>query len=112
MWLVFRVVIEYSTCDRSVIWNLETYHETPQLQPYTGDFTDVAAYALAALGAASPFLPELLDVLRDKRSSRRIFAAICMALAIFATSSSRAQRVWDLDAASHESTAKIWSWVP
>jgi hypothetical protein len=95
MWLAIRVVLSMAIAVGLLFGTSRLFVRHPNWQPYLRDLPDIAAYALAALGAALPFLPELLKMLEDKKSSRWFFAAICMALAIFAIASNHAQRVWD-----------------
>jgi hypothetical protein len=95
VWIALRVLLSTGLAVGLLFATSRLFVNHPNWQPYLRDLPDVTAYVLAAIGAALPFLPELLKMLDDYRSSRWFFAAICMALAIFAIASNHAQRVWD-----------------
>src|SRR5437588_9216073 len=64
-WLVFRVIFSIAIAMGLLFGTSRLIVKHPNWQPYVRDLPDVAAYALAALGAATPFLPELLKMLED-----------------------------------------------
>lgn len=94
-WLAIRVVVSASIAVAVLFEVSRVIVKHPNWEPFIRDLPDFSAYALAAIGASLPFLPELLKMLEDKKNARWIFASICFALAVFAIASGHAQRVWD-----------------